>query len=349
LGNLKKELGMKKLSCHDLEKELIALNSKDNGCLRDIEHKIFFDKMADMVEIIALIDDKNNQPIDFYIRAINISFTRFLGKPKEQLITKKAPVIFGEIEKHWRSSFANVDRTGNYTNFKNYNATFDKYHYISSWKVSKNRIGISYTGSNKAKKAEIEQQKFNKTVLDNIPADIAVFDKDHTYLYENPNGIRDIKTRNWIIGKDDFDYCSLKNLDKTMPQGRRDLFNKAIETKQQIEWIDKLHKEGEHSYRMRPFYPIFINNIFHYVIGYGVDISELKKTQYQPHQLNNNLVEKIKERTTELINSEDKLKISLRTEIKLNKLKSKFISITSHEFRAPLSAINFATNFIKKY
>lgn len=85
---------MKKLSCHDLEKELIALNSKDNGCLRDIEHKIFFDKMADMVEIIALIDDKNNQPIDFYIRAINIYFTRFLEKPKEQLINRKTFALF---------------------------------------------------------------------------------------------------------------------------------------------------------------------------------------------------------------------------------------------------------------
>ena len=340
---------MRKLSYHELEKELIALKSNQKECLRDIEYKIFYDNMADMVEIIELIYDKNKQPIDFYIRAINISFTRFVGKTKEQLINKKASVIFGEIEKHLLYSFANVDRTGKHINFKNYNAAFDKYHYISSWKVSKNRIGVSYTDISKAEKAEIEQQKFNKTILDNIPADIAVFDKDHTYLYVNPNGIKNVETRNWIIGKDDFDYCSLKNLDNTRAQDRRDLFNKAIETKQQIEWIDKLNKEGKYSYIMRRFYPIFINNIFHYVIGYGVDISELKKTQYQLHLLNSNLEEKIRERTTELIKSENKLKISLRTEIKLNKLKSKFISTTSHEFRTPLSAINFAAGFIKKY
>ena len=125
----------------------------------------------------------------------------------------------------------------------------------------------------------IEKQKFNEIILDNIPADIAVFDKNHNYVYINPNGVRDVETRKWLIGKSDFDYCDSKGLDKTLAQGRRDVFNKAIQTKQQVEWVDQHHKDGKDVYVLRRLYPVFIDDIFYYVIGYGIDVSELKRIQ----------------------------------------------------------------------
>ena len=69
-----------------------------------------------------------------------------------------------------------------------------------------------------------EKQVLSNVILDKIPADIAVFDKDHNYLYINPNGIRDVETREWMIGKSDFDYCDFKGLDKTLAKNRRDIF-----------------------------------------------------------------------------------------------------------------------------
>ena len=44
-----------------------------------------------------------------------------------------------------------------------------------------------------------------------------------------------------------------------------------------------------------------------------------------------------------------KLNKALIKEKELNKLKSNFVSTTSHEFRTPLSAINLAVGAIKKY
>lgn len=67
----------------------------------------------------------------------------------------------------------------------------------------------------------------------------------------------------------------------------------------------------------------------------GQDITEL--TEYQ--QKLERMVEK---RTQEL-------DLALREERELVALKSKFISIASHEFRTPLSTIAMATGFIKKY
>jgi PAS domain S-box-containing protein len=122
-------------------------------------------------------------------------------------------------------------------------------------------------------------KKYNETILDSMPADIAVFDKNHNYLYINPNGIRDVETREWIIGKSDFDYCDYKGLDKSMAEKRRDLFNIVVETKQQIEWLDEYHRENEDIYVLRRFCPVYIDGVFIYMIGYGIDVSELKRTQ----------------------------------------------------------------------
>ena len=130
-----------------------------------------------------------------------------------------------------------------------------------------------------SKQIIIQKQTFNEIILDNIPADIAVFDKNHNYLYINPNGVRDVETRKWLIGKNDFDYCKKKGLDNSNADQRRNFFNQAIQTKQQVEWVDEYQRNGNDIYVLRRFYPVFNNDELLYMLGYGVDVSELKFTQ----------------------------------------------------------------------
>ena len=124
-----------------------------------------------------------------------------------------------------------------------------------------------------------KRREFNDSVLFNIPADIAVFDKNHNYLFINPNGISDPVLRNWMIGKNDFDYCAKRGIDNTMAIKREEFFQEAKRTGKQVEWVDEVSKNNRTYYILRRFFPFYVEGELAYMIGYGIDISDIKNLQ----------------------------------------------------------------------
>lgn len=126
-----------------------------------------------------------------------------------------------------------------------------------------------------------EQKEFYEQILNGIPNDIAVFDKNHKYLFVNPQGIKDPQIREFMIGKDDFDYCNMKGISDDMAKKRREVFNKIIESGSTVEWEDEhINRDGKIVYVLRKMSPLFNEkNEVIMVIGYGLDITSRKEAE----------------------------------------------------------------------
>ncbi len=107
-----------------------------------------------------------------------------------------------------------------------------------------------------------------------------------------------------------------------------------------------------------------------YAIALIIDVTIRKDTEKKIEMINSLLERKINERTAELKNTihqlkqvnlnykdeivkreeaENKIKDALKKEIELNELKTKFLSLVSHEFKTPLSGILTSTMLLNKY
>ncbi len=134
------------------------------------------------------------------------------------------------------------------------------------------------TTSLKLKEEALNKQKvFYENIMDNIPIDIAVFNEEQKYIYINKTAIANKETRDWLIGKDDFDYAKYKNIPSNFAEIRRASFKKLSDINNKIIWIDNSEKNGTKTYAERGFFKVPNQDI---VIGFGIDVTNLKKHEF---------------------------------------------------------------------
>jgi PAS domain S-box-containing protein len=132
---------------------------------------------------------------------------------------------------------------------------------------------------------------FYKHILDQLPADIALFNSEHKYVYVNKKAIKDPEMRNWIIGKDDFQYCLKKGVSTEVAQRRRSLFNSAVkENLSEIIEEDKGSGSSQSKrWRVRRIISAESPSLAGYFIGYGIDITEIEEERLKYKQILNSL------------------------------------------------------------
>ena len=165
---------------------------------------------------------------------------------------------------------------------------------------------IDITERKREDKKLIKQKEFYESILNNIPTDIAVFDKDHKYLFLNPQAIIDPDLRKWIIGKDDYEYMEYRGKDILIAEGRRKTFNSALQSKQTVRWEEKLiDSNGNTIYRMRYMCPVIDqNDEVTNIIGYGLDITNERIIEDEL-RINENNLRVINQISHELIINQD--------------------------------------------
>lgn len=170
-----------------------------------------------------------------------------------------------------------------------------------------------------------EQKKLYENLLNNIPADIAIFDHHHKYLFVNKNAIQNEEKRSWIIGRDDFEYCAKFNKATDGANLRRNAFENAIKTGSTIEFEEiNYDTQQQPVYNLRRFFPVIKpDGDIHHVIGYGINITKIKLHEQ-------NLIAREKE-FKNLIDSMDQMVVSVDDTLSVQYCNPKWTKITGRK------------------
>ncbi len=168
-----------------------------------------------------------------------------------------------------------------------------------------------------------EQNFFFELLFDEIPVDMAIFDMERRFNYLNKTAIKDDVLRRWMIGKTNTDYFAFKNFDKEIGYGREAVIQSAIDSNKTV-WFEDVHfKNTEREVVMlRSVSPFIMHDGTKYLLGYGLDISEIKKNVKLLEQKNSVLE-------------------------KLNKELNNIIYAITHDFRSPILAVKGLVELLK--
>lgn len=184
-------------------------------------------------------------------------------------------------------------------------------------------LGISRDISDR-KRAEallIDSKNYLNRIINTVGDPLFVKDEKYNFVLVNDAFCKMVnKLKEEIIGKPDYEILDREECDFFHQQGDT-LFKTGYEN-----IIEEHFRDSENKKRI----VLTRNTLFNdtggnkYILGTMRDITELKKTDMM-------------------------LRLSLEKEQQLNKLKSNFVSMVSHEFRTPLTTILSSSQFLEQY
>jgi PAS domain S-box-containing protein len=246
--------------------------------LNNISHAILFESLSN--EIIFI----NQNFCDLFSIPVapEMLFGNDCSKAAEQSAGLfKAPQQFIDgIAKTYREKKAVLNEELEFadgtTIYRDYKPVLEHPVFIGHLWVYKNSLEL------KSILGEVQEQKmFYEDLLNNIPADIAIFDRSHRYIFMNQKALSKNDVRSWLLNKDDFDYCKKTNKPLDLAIERRKHFTEALKTGETVEF-EEINKtpSGEKVFNLRRFYPLknHEGNI-EYVIGYGINITRVRERE----------------------------------------------------------------------
>lgn len=215
-------------------------------------------------------------------------------------------------------------------NIRFFNATF----YPAIDKPNEKSIGVciqlkDITETARAKEEVIELKNFYQKILNNLPTDIAVLDKNYKYLFINPQAISNPEIRSWLIGKDDYEYAAMRNISTEFADKRKSVFTEVTKTGIAKSFEDlHVQKDGKHVFILRKYYPVYNDKKeLEMMLGYGLDITSIKESELAAKR------------------SEEQLRLA-NTKLQKNYAQlMQYSYVVSHNLRAPIANLVGLSNF----
>ncbi len=186
---------------------------------------------------------------------------------------------------------------------------------------------------------------------------IVISDDKSTILKVNPSGLKTFgyEDENEILGKKIEVLIPKRFQSKHVAHREKYMENPHARSMGLQFDLYALKKSGE-EFPVEVSLSPFKNSIGSFVICFIIDISTRKKAEDNEKNYRKELEKEVEERTLilkeaiqKLEKTKNELDNSLKREQDLNSMKTKFISIASHEFRTPLSTILSSLSLMEKY
>lgn len=132
-----------------------------------------------------------------------------------------------------------------------------------------------------SKQALADELDYYRRVLENIPAEIGVFDAEGRFVFDTPTGIKDASMREWVVGKTHHDYARKRNLPVSFADQRQKYIEQCVKEKTTVQFEELVtDQSGNAHHYIRFFSPVTgrDGSVTH-VIGYGHEVTDLKKTE----------------------------------------------------------------------
>lgn len=169
----------------------------------------------------------------------------------------------------------------------------------------------------------LSENQLLRAVLNQLPSELVVVDVDLRYLFVNKAAVKDDEIRDWMIGRTDNEYWERRNRNHDLSIKRREGCLEVLRTNSDLQFEESFHVgTPKEKHYIRLHRPSLVDGNRGYVLVYGQDITELKKTEEQLRTQNSELE-------------------------KVNHELDQFVYSASHNLRAPLLSVKGLLSLIE--